>query len=135
MDENDGPNILVILGLLSSLVGFLVGGWFWINVIYVGFGLIIAGVVYKLADRNLTEGAFFAALFFGIIGAIIWIVIDMSREGSGFNSPKYVDKQTYYKRVAQGGYKCRNCMWFGKPGCPRNETLLNGEPCTEFRKW
>ena len=113
LDENNGPNALFLLGLLS-IVGFLIGGWFWSNIVYIGLGLIIARIIYKLSDRELTEGAFFAALLFGFIGAVIWIIIDMSRGGSESNYSKYSNPQEHYKRIAQGGYKCQNCMWFGK---------------------
>ncbi len=135
MDENDGPSVLVFLGIVSVLVGFLVGGWFWINVAYFGIGLVISGIIYKLADRDLTEGAFFSALLFGFFGAVLWIVVDTSRDGNRFNSNRYTNPQTYYKRVAQGGFKCQNCMWFGKQGCPRSETLINAAPCTQFSNY
>ena len=129
LDENDGPNALFLLGLLSIVVGFLIGGWFWSNIVYIGLGLIIAGIIYKLADRELTEGAFFAALLFGVIGAVIWIVIDTSRSRSRF------EQQIQSQHVEQEDFNCGNCKWFGR-GCPRKETLINAEPCIQFsKKW
>jgi len=38
----------------------------------------------------------------------------------------------YDKRIAEEDYKCRYCAWFGKPGCKRQERLLNGKPCEDF---
>jgi hypothetical protein len=90
------------------------------------------GIIYGLADREITEWGFLAALFLGLSGAIIWVVIDTSRKGSGVNSLRSVNRQAYYRKVAQEGYKCGNCFWFGKPGCPRSETLINAEPCENF---
>jgi hypothetical protein len=44
------------------------------------------------------------------------------------------DKKDNYRNYLEEDYKCRNCFWFGKPGCKRQEKLLNAEPCQDFMK-
>lgn len=135
MEANDGPIVLVALGFLGVIFGFWVGDWFWGSFVYVGVSWIIAGAVLKFAERELTEGAFLAGLLLGIVGAILWIVVDMSRSEKTPRSWSYADRQSSYKLIADEDYKCGNCLWIGKPGCPRNETLINAEPCSEFKFW
>lgn len=135
MEANDGPTVLFVLGVVGVVFGFWVGGWFWGSFVYVGISWIIAGVALKLAERELTEGAFFAGLLLGIVGAILWIVIDMSRSEYDDRSWKYRHSQRRYQSIAQEDYKCGNCFWIGKPGCPRKETLINAEPCADFKMW
>ena len=133
LDVDDTPTVLVVLGVLSIVFGVFFGGWFWGGLIGVGVSWIIAGGIYSLAERDLTEGAFLAGLVFGVFGAIIWIVIDMSRSQGGPRIRSYEDKYRYYKRVAQENYRCGKCYWFDTPGCKRKETLINAEPCKDFR--
>ena len=135
MEANDGPTVLFVLGLLGVVFGFWIGDWFWGILVYVGISWIIASIVLKLAERDLTEGAFLAGLVFGVVGAVIWIVIDMSRSQSGMQYRSYKNEYSYRKRIAQEDFKCGNCFWMGKPGCPRNETLINAEPCADFKLW
>ena len=123
----------MFLGLLGVAVGFLFGGLFWGNFVYLGISWIIAAVIFTLAERDLTDGAFLAGLVFGVVGAVIWIVIDMSRTQSGFSYRHYEDKSRYYKRIAQEDYRCGQCFWFGKPACERKEELINAKPCKDFR--
>ncbi len=130
MEVNNGPTILTVLGLLSVIIGFLVGDWLWGSLAFVGISWVIAGAALKFAERDLTEGAFFAGLLLGVVGAILWIVIDISR-----SNKNYPYRQGDYKQFSDEEYRCGNCLWIGKPGCPRNETLINAEPCPEFKFW
>jgi hypothetical protein len=98
----------------------LVGGWFWGSFAYVGVSWIIAGAIYKFAERDMTEGAFLAALLLGAFGAIAWIVIDTSRRETRARSWGHGDRQRYYKRIAQEDYRCGNCSWFGSMSEPES---------------
>jgi len=91
LEPNDGSPVLIGLGALCAILGLLLfGDLFWGNLPYLGISWIAAGVIYKLAERELTVGAFFVGLLFGAVGAIIWIVIDISR--------------TQYRPSDYGGY-------------------------------
>ena len=46
--------------------------------------------------------------------------------------PFYGNKQAYYKAEYGEDFKCSNCYRFGKPGCKREEKLLNAEACNDF---
>jgi hypothetical protein len=138
--ESDSASLaLIIFGILGCLIGFFMGGWFWSNLIYVGISWFVAGVAYYFAEREITDGGFLAAFLFGVIGAILWIVIDMSRTqkvSSASLSWKYGDRRSQERsKVSPEDYKCRSCFWFGKPACKRQEKLLNAEPCEDFMRW
>ena len=133
MEAVKAGSILIVLGLLSGTAGLIVGGLFWSNFIYLGISWFIAGFVYLLAEREVSDGGFLAALLLGIAGALLWLVIDMSR---GSNRPEtyspLYDRGSYYKRIAEEDYKCGSCAYISKPGCKRNEQFINAEPCEDF---
>lgn len=60
---------LALIGIAACALDLLVGGLF--GLFYVGVSWILAGGVYYLADRDVTEGGFLAALVLGILGAVI----------------------------------------------------------------
>jgi hypothetical protein len=120
---------LIILGIASFGLYFLEFGFL---VIPFGFSLSGAGVVYIISGRDITEEGFFVALLFGFIGAIIWVWWDMNQRGDALTSYRRSNKQIYYKQIAEKNYKCGQCLYFGKQGCPRNETNRDAEPCANF---
>ncbi len=136
MESNNASSALVILGILGSVLGVALGGWFWSGLLYVGVSWIISGVAYFFADREITDGGFLAAFLLGIIGAILWIVVDMSRTQKAISESshwKFGDGKSYERsKVGSEDYKCRSCFWFDKPACKRQEKLLNAEPCEDF---
>ncbi len=79
MESDTASFLLIILGTISALIGFFIGDWFWGSLLYVGISWIAAGVIYGLAGREVSEGGLLAAFVFGFIGAIGWVVVDMSR--------------------------------------------------------
>jgi hypothetical protein len=121
---------LALIGVAACAFDMLAGGLF--GLFYVELSWIFAGGIYFFAGRDVTDGGLLAALVLGVLGAIIWVVVDTSRRGSAETSFRFSDKQAYYKHIAEGNYKCGNCLWFGKPRCPRNETLINADPCASF---
>jgi len=125
LEADDGPLVLFGLGLFTVLLSLFIYGGF-LGVFYFGSSWIISAIIYKESHRVMTGGGFLAALLFGFIGAIIWIIIDMSR------SQRHYETDSRYQEVEKEDLKCGNCMWFGK-GCPRKEKLLNAQPCPEFR--
>ena len=132
MEAGKAGSILIILGILSGAAGLILGGLFWSNFLYLGISWFIAGFVYLLAEREISDGGFLAALLLGVIGAALWLVIDISRGANKPESWRYEDRRSYYKRIAQEEYKCGSCVWMGKPGCKRQEQFINAEPCEDF---
>ena len=132
METGKAGSILIILGVLSGAAGLISGDLFWSNFLYLGISWFVAGLVYLLAGREVSDGGFLAALLLGIIGTILWLVIDVSRGGYRPESWKYGDRTSYYKRIAEENYKCGSCLLFGKPGCKRQEQLINADPCADF---
>lgn len=79
MKSGEAAAILIILGFLSGAGGLFVGGIF--NYLsYFGVSWLIAGVVYGLAGRKVTDAGFLAALSFGGAGALIWLFIAWKRD-------------------------------------------------------
>jgi hypothetical protein len=69
---------LVILGFLGGAVGVVAGG-VWITLLFLGFSWSVSGVAYFFADREITDGGFSAAFFLGIVGTLLWLLVDVSR--------------------------------------------------------
>jgi hypothetical protein len=137
LDSNNASLVLIILGILGGILGLILGGWFWSGLTFVGISWVICGVAYFFADREITDGGFLAALILGIIGVILWLVVDTSRNqkvSSASMSLQY-DKGSYERSlVSPEDYKCKNCSWFNSSWCKRQEKLINAEPCKDFRK-
>ena len=122
---------LVLIGVIACVLDLLGVGLF--GLFYLGVSWIITGIFYALAKREISEGGFIAALIFGLLGAIAWIVLNRDRTQSERRILYSANRQAYYRKFAKEKYKCRNCFWFGKPGCERKEEFLNAKPCEEFR--
>jgi hypothetical protein len=69
---------LVMLGFLGGIVGVVAGG-VWITFLVLGFSWTVSGVAYFFADREITDGAFSVAVFLGIVGTLLWLLVDVSR--------------------------------------------------------
>jgi len=68
----------VMLGFLGGFVGLVAGG-VWIIFLILGCSWSVSGVAYFFADREITDGGFSLAFFLGIVGALLWLLVDLSR--------------------------------------------------------
>ena len=80
MKSGEAGLLLILLGVISGCIGFFSGNLLLFNLFYVGISWFVAGLLYLLANREVTAGGFLAAFILGVIGAIIWLVIDVSRQ-------------------------------------------------------
>lgn len=129
MEHIQAGLILVVIGILSFFIGFGLFGISW----------IIAGIIYIVVDREVSEGGFLVALIFGVLGAIVWLLVDMNQQQRIrpsvpiWKHGKYEEEKSYYRPQVSGeNPKCSSCMWFGKSRCQRQEKLINAEPCEDF---
>jgi hypothetical protein len=67
-----------ILGFLFGCLGVVAGG-VWITFLILGFSWTVSGVAYFFADREITDAGFSVAFFLGIVGALLWLLVDLSR--------------------------------------------------------
>jgi hypothetical protein len=84
MDSGKAGSWLILLGLISGCIGFLSGNLFLFNLFYVGISWVIAGLLYLLAGREVTGGGFLAAFILGTLGAIAWLIIDVSKHSHNY---------------------------------------------------
>lgn len=123
----------ISLGVVCGWLGFAIGGF--LGSVFIGIGLnwFVVGVIFALADREVSTEGFLAGFFFGILGSVIWLLLSLSREKTSC-PPEYRSWKGYQKAVHQGDYRCGTCFWFGKAGCKRNEEYINGEPCEDYER-
>ena len=128
MEADQAGSILILLGVLVYIADLVWGGPFWSRFVYIGLSWFIAGFVYSLMEREVTIVGFSAAFLLGIVGAVLWLVINGSREQS-----RRVPSTTYYPKVCSGRYYyCGSCEWFGHPHCDRKEQFAEAEKCKDF---
>ena len=131
MEASRAAILFVFLGVAAGLAGFFSGGFFWGSLLYVGVSWFVAGIAYAFAGKEITEGGIFAAFLLGALGALLWLVIDMRRGASGYESRGSGYGTSFYNPGGEN-YKCRYCRWFGHDRCRRREDLINAIPCEDF---
>ncbi len=68
----------MIFGFLGSCVGIVADG-VWITFLVLGFSWTVSGLAYFFADREITDGGLSMAFFLGIVGTLLWLLVDLSR--------------------------------------------------------
>ncbi len=94
--------------------------WLIFSILLIFIGLIF-GFVYSNPFGFVIEG----------IGTIVFFYSILSKPEES-RSQRFVSRKQYLKRMIKEDYRCGTCFWFGKPGCKRNEKLLNSEPCEDY---
>ncbi len=70
-------SFLVVIGVLSIILALYTGCFLSTYVYVAGVNWIGAGISYFSTHRKVTNGGFLAALTFGVLGAILWLIADM----------------------------------------------------------
>jgi len=141
--------IVILILAVGALNGFLAGAiWdfetnssFW-SLFFHGLALLSLLLVV-----NIVITIVFSLAFPGLIAIVAIFILQAFAdgylaktvatwfpfEGEG-DRVRFTGRRRYLKRLYQEDYKCGTCFWFGKPGCERNEEMINAEPCKDYKR-
>jgi len=88
MENLKAAVLFILLSVVCGWLGFAIGGL--LGSIFIGIGLnwFVVGVIFALAEREVSTEGFLAGFFFGILGSVIWLLLSLSREKTSY-PPEY----------------------------------------------
>jgi len=141
--------IVVLMLAVGALNGFLAGAiWdfetnssFWSSLFH---GLALLSLLLVV---NITITVAFGLVLPELVALIAIFVLEAFADGyiaktvatwfpyeGEEERVRFTGGRRYLKQLHQEDYRCGTCFWFGKPGCERNEEMINAEPCRDYER-
>ncbi len=128
MDKNLRFVLLLFIGFALTALG--TGYWqIWVfSAAFVGTGLnwIAASFVFLYVNREVTSSGFALALLLGVIGIVLWLLVEPEREQIAHNQKKAVSTEQTQR------FRCIDCSLCGFSSCPRGGSWAEALPCPEI---